>query len=713
MDSLGRELTRKGLKKALRSLPVELDETHEGAMKRIQSQDPKKAALAKHVLSWICYSMRPMTVDEIRFALAVAPGDTDMDEEALIDGELLVSVCAGLVTIDRDSNVIRFVHPTTQEYFEGSRINRFPNALKEIVTTCLTYLSFKQFSDGHCLTDKEMETRLREYPFLQYAAQYWGDHARGMPEQDEKIQDLIMRFLAQKQKVSCVVQVTHLPKYQYEGYSQHFPGRVSGLELAASLGLVEIVHKLLENGERINEQDSDGGTALHWAVWGGYETAAQLLLEKGADVHAVSCNKGTPLHWAAEGGHESVVRLLLKHKSEIAAKDARQWTAMHRAAWNGYDTIVRLFLAGKVDVNARDSDGVTALHGAAENGHEAVVRLLLENGAEVDSKDPDGGTPLHRAAWNGHAPIVQLLLEKGVDISARYSYGGSVQGRMGRGQEVVVRLLLEKGADAAAKYFRGGTALHWAAWSGHESVVKLLLDNGADFTAEDSDGGTALYGAAQSGYDAVVQLFLEKGMALPVKHAVEEGAALQERDSNSSVNGVSTALHWAAWNGREAMVGPLLDKGTNVNATNLNGRTALHWAAWSGNEGIVKILLEKEANISIKDNKMWTALHWSAWKGHLAVVKLLLDNGADTTAKDRDGKTALDWAAASKHEAVVELMLEHRADVGASSTPGDSSFPKFSKLGFLRHHNPLPRYRKFYIFMGVACFCYVNLHIFY
>jgi hypothetical protein len=177
MDSLGRELTRKGLKKALQRLPKGLDGTHEEAMIRIQSQDPKKVALAEQVLSWICYAIRPMTVDEIRFALAVAPGDTDMDEEALIDRDLLVSVCAGLVTLDRDSNVIRFVHPTTQEYFEGSRITRFPNALKEIVTTCLTYLSFNQFSEGHCFTDHEMETRLREYPFLQYAAQYWGDHA--------------------------------------------------------------------------------------------------------------------------------------------------------------------------------------------------------------------------------------------------------------------------------------------------------------------------------------------------------------------------------------------------------------------------------------------------------------------------------------------------------------------------------------------------------
>ena len=706
MDSLGRELNLRGLKEALRSLPKSLDETHEEAMKRIQSQDSKKVALAEQVLSWICYARRPMTVDEIRFALAVAPGDTDLNEESLIDGNLLVSVCAGLVTIDRDSNVIRFVHPTTQRYFQGSRISRFPNSLKEIVSTCLTYLSFNRFAKGRCSTDQEMEARLCENPFLQYAAQYWGDHAREMSELDKTVQDLVMNFLAQDQNVSCCIQVIHLPKYRYEGYSEQPPEDVSGLELAASLGLLEIVRKLLEKGARVNERDSDGGTAMHWAAWGGYETVVGLLLKYHADIQAVSKNNGTPLHWAAEGGHPSIVRLLLEHKADIAAKDVRQRTAMDRAAWNGHDTVVRLFLAKKFDVNASDSDGVTILHGAAENGHEAVVRLLLENGASVNSKDPDGGTPLHRAAWNGHTSIVQLLLEKEADVSARYSYDASAQGNMACGQEMVVRLLLEKGADAAERYFRGGTALHWAAWSGHESVVKLLLDYGADFTAEDSDGGTALYGAAQSGYQSVVQLFLDRGMELPAGYAMEEVAALQERDEKSPANGVSTELHWLAWNGREGMVGPLLDKGMNVNATNLNGRTALHWAAWSGHEGIVRILLAKGANIAIKDNKMWTALHWAAWKGHLGVVRLLLNTGADVTAKDLDGKTAMDWAAASKHEVVVALLLEQRADTGASAVSVDSSSLEVSHPVFssLLYNHSLPNTGFFCIILVSAAF---------
>jgi hypothetical protein len=38
----------------------------------------------------------------------------------------MVSVCAGLVTIDEESNIIRLVHHTTQEYFERSQNSPAP-----------------------------------------------------------------------------------------------------------------------------------------------------------------------------------------------------------------------------------------------------------------------------------------------------------------------------------------------------------------------------------------------------------------------------------------------------------------------------------------------------------------------------------------------------------------------------------------------------------
>ena len=80
------------------------------------------------MLSWISYAVRQLTVKEIQYALAIEPDDKVMDEEALPDIGTLVSVCAGLVNIDQESNVIRLVHHTTREYLERTRMDHFPNA---------------------------------------------------------------------------------------------------------------------------------------------------------------------------------------------------------------------------------------------------------------------------------------------------------------------------------------------------------------------------------------------------------------------------------------------------------------------------------------------------------------------------------------------------------------------------------------------------------
>jgi hypothetical protein len=47
-----------------------------------------------------------------------------------------------MVTIDQESNIIRLVHYTTEEHFKRIRLQRFPNAQRDITETCLTYLLF-------------------------------------------------------------------------------------------------------------------------------------------------------------------------------------------------------------------------------------------------------------------------------------------------------------------------------------------------------------------------------------------------------------------------------------------------------------------------------------------------------------------------------------------------------------------------------------------
>src|SRR4051812_8597884 len=118
-------------------------------MERIECLVSGSRHVAKQVLSWITCAKRPLTTVELCHALAVETDDSEkFDEENLPVIEDIVTVCTGLVTVDKESDIIRFVHYSTQEYFERTWQDWFPNAQKDIALTCATYLSYETFT-GH------------------------------------------------------------------------------------------------------------------------------------------------------------------------------------------------------------------------------------------------------------------------------------------------------------------------------------------------------------------------------------------------------------------------------------------------------------------------------------------------------------------------------------------------------------------------------------
>ena len=139
-------------------------------MLRIEGQLADQKELAEQVLSWITCAKRPLTTSELQHALAVEVGEPELDTNNIPDIEDMVSVCAGLVTIDEESGIIRLVHYTTQEYFERTQKEWFLNAEAEITTICVTYLSFGVFETGFCQTDDKFKERLRSNPLYDYAA---------------------------------------------------------------------------------------------------------------------------------------------------------------------------------------------------------------------------------------------------------------------------------------------------------------------------------------------------------------------------------------------------------------------------------------------------------------------------------------------------------------------------------------------------------------
>ncbi|KAI9855731.1 MAG: hypothetical protein M1824_005891 [Vezdaea acicularis] len=576
MDMIANKQTRNAVVQATEHLPNGLDNTYEEALQRIDHQNVEDRKLATRILYWITYAKTPLSMIELQHALAIMPEASKLDGGDIVDGEILLSICAGLVSIEQESGLVRLVHYTTQDFFKRIREDRFPDARMEIAQHCLTYLLFDAFAKGFCSTDDDLEVRLRENPLLRYAAQYWSEHTRG--DMEHALQKLILRFLKDRSRVSCYIQVTHSPIYRNHGYSQQFPKEVSGLHVAASSGLRTVTQLLLDDGADVEAKNERGETALHWAAWDGHEAVVQLLVEKGADLDVKDEDGRTALHRAASRGHEAVEQLLVEKGADVEVKDKDGRTALHQAAWNRHEAVVQLLVEKGADVDVKDKYGQTALHQAALNGHEAVVQLLVEKGADLDVKEKYGQTALHWAAWNRHEAVVQLLVEKGADVDVKDKYGETAlhQAALNR-HEAVEQLLVEKGADVDVKDEYGRTALHWAAWRGQEAVVQLLVEKGAD--VKDGGGRTALHWAASRGHEAVVQLLVEKGADLNVKD--EDGR---------------TALHRAASRGHEAVVQLLVEKGADIDVKDKYGQTALYRAASNGHEAVVQLLVEKRAD---------------------------------------------------------------------------------------------------------------------
>ncbi|KAJ2895955.1 ankyrin repeat protein [Zalerion maritima] len=118
---------------------------------------------------------------ELRHAFDIKEGSSSLSEKYIPLLEDLVSICAGLTTVDQSRNVIRLVHYTTQGFFDRNPGVWFEDAQNGIAVACITYMSLAVFDQADfCLTDNQLETRPEVNPFYLYACRNWGHHVRSL-----------------------------------------------------------------------------------------------------------------------------------------------------------------------------------------------------------------------------------------------------------------------------------------------------------------------------------------------------------------------------------------------------------------------------------------------------------------------------------------------------------------------------------------------------
>ncbi len=254
---------------------------------------------------------------------------------------------------------------------------------------------------------------------------------------------------------------------------------------------------LIEAGADRDARSTGGSfTPFFFAVRAGHLEASRALLDAGADVNQQLSDGTSALVLAIMNAHYELAGQLLARGANPNA-DAQGWTALHQIAWSRRHN-AGFNLPGPVQTGSLDPLD--------------LVRQLVQRGANVNArttKEPRdgnrnmlnriGSTPFLMAAKNDDVPLMRVLLDVGADPSLKTNRGTTA-------------LMVAAGVGIWAPGENPGT---------HEealAAMKLALEVGGGAVNDvDMDGETALHGAVYRGGNiAAIQFLIDKGAKLDV-----------------------------------------------------------------------------------------------------------------------------------------------------------------------------------------------------
>jgi Ankyrin repeats (3 copies) len=293
LDSL-RQCLIPRVRHALDELPETLDETYERALLDI---DKRHWAYAHRLFQCLVVALRPLRVEELAEFLAFEfkdGGSPIFQEDCRHENprEAVLSTCSSLISVvDKrfGEAIVQFSHFSVKEYLTAARISegRVPRyyILLEpahilVARACLSILLQ--------LDNKVTNKRKKEFPLVEYAAEYGVEHAK-FENALSQTEDMVKRLFDPRSPHF----LAWIPIYNMNPI-RHSPSeylRPTPLYYAALLNLCGVAEWLVNTRlQNINTLGGSYGTPLHAASATGSLEAAQFLLMCHADGNRVSDN---------------------------------------------------------------------------------------------------------------------------------------------------------------------------------------------------------------------------------------------------------------------------------------------------------------------------------------------------------------------------------------------------------------------------------------
>lgn len=441
--------TQGDMEDKLEHLSHSLGGAFEDAIFRIQELQEGYSRIGMEILMWLAHAARPLTLSELSDALAIQKSQKAVNTNYRPCARVIIESCQGLVVVDSEG-YIRVAHHAIQEYVDAHQEVLFPHTQGMIACKCLQYLLFEDFKDGPWSTKDEIESRMQSYPFLEYAARYWGQHTRES-ESDVEVQSILFRFFTSLAATASANQVYHYSLGRRKLYWNSAECRsYTPLHHSSRHGLEHTAVTLIDNGmQDVNELTKMGGTPIIMAASSGHVQTVRLLLDRGANPYLQNWY-GNALHCASEAGRSDVIELLIlwgmdpnesmNDRTFLAcALDRDSVDAVEtlvnlganleahhinyishfffNAAFENCEKIVDLFIRRNwVNIEMKDIYGHSAMHYAAMGGAIGVTKKLVEAGAGINALDETGKTPLDHATATRNQLVIKFLAESGAKI---------------------------------------------------------------------------------------------------------------------------------------------------------------------------------------------------------------------------------------------------------------------------------------------------------
>ena len=385
------------------------------------------------VVSWLFHAPEVLYMDELREAMIIKGGDSDLAFEYLDPPEFIVEECKSLVVYDEQTGVVRFAHSSVHDFMRENMQHRLVK-VDELAKVLLTYLSFNIFKFP-CNQPFELKDKMQSHKLARYAARWWPEYVRGPGESNPELRRLIINIFRSPNHVLSILQL--------EAADIQLPRSLTLLHFAAFHQMTVFCDMLCPQDNRaeklgimisdppevlgtVYSRDAFDETPLQIAARKGYVDIARILIHGGADVDAMSGKSAglTPLHLAVIRGHNGIVDLLLLHGAKRECKGGyRQETPLLLAAYLGRIDIVRSLLEAGSNVHAsievvRETGLMRALHSP---NAPAILKLLLGASAAVNARDAQGQTALHYAVqlptFSLCREVLDILLQADADVN--------------------------------------------------------------------------------------------------------------------------------------------------------------------------------------------------------------------------------------------------------------------------------------------------------